>query len=410
MGKIDLSKLKGMLKVFGVLRPYVVLLWPVVIVLVSVVVLAVSLMIGSSFRQKVDKESTPMAKQVKSLLADSVAAGQAEVEGRYEQAHQEDANQITLLAKESTQRELLSYSIFPKPKESSGLLYTRFGDAFRQGVEKMISDVNGKECPSEEDLKVGSQTGFTASRTFSKALKSGGGDDSRIVEEICQGRAKAASVYASPTDVSGYDFWSQYKYSDVNSAVKDCWFWQLGYWIIEDVFSTVESMNAGSSSVFSSPVKRVMRVGFVSPDKLFSSSDKASQDRPKYAIKPADQLAEACTGRISDDKIDVVHFSFSVVVGTKYVMSFMKELCSVKEHRFAGYTGQDTVRVLKHNQISILESQIKPIDLNAKEHQRYRYGQESVVEVVLVCEYIFNKEGYQEVEPDLETKDTAKKK
>jgi hypothetical protein len=228
----------------------------------------------------------------------------------------------------------------------------------------------------------------------------GGGDESRITEEICQARAKSASVYANPAEVSGYDFWGQYKYSDMNDGVKDCWFWQLGYWIIEDVFSTVGSMNAGSSSVYSSPVKRVMRVGFATPDKL-GTGGKTSQDKPKYVIESKDQLTGSCTGRISNDRIDVVHFGIAAVVSTKDVMRFMKELCSAKEHRFAGQAGQDAVSVFKHNQITVLESQIKPVDLSSKEHQRYRYGPDSVVEVDLVCEYIFNKAGYDAIKPEM---------
>jgi hypothetical protein len=409
MAKIDLSKLKGMLKGFGVLRSYAVLLWPVAIVLASVLVLAAALMMGSSFRQKVEKESMPMAKQVKLLLGSVPPTNQVEVERKYEEAYQQDANLVELLSVQSTQRELLSYDIFPGPKEdSSTLLFTRFGGAFCQQVDRLIADANGKDCPSEEELKASLQRITGGARTLGRV--GGGTDESRITEEICQASAKAASVYANSTDVSGYNFWGQYKYSNMDEAVKDCWLWQIGYWIIEDVFSTVESMNAGSKSVFSSPVKRVMRVGYVTSDKLFGTGIKVSQDRPKYVIKPADQLTEACTGRISDEKIDVVHFSIAVVLGTQDVMLFMKELCSVKEHRFAGYKGQDTARVFKHNQISILESQIKPIDLNAKEHQRYRYGQDSVVEVDLVCEYIFNKDGYKAVKPELFKKDAEQKK
>jgi hypothetical protein len=214
----------------------------------------------------------------------------------------------------------------------------------------------------------------------------------------------------NPADVRGYDFWGQYKYSDMNEGVKDCWFWQLGYWIIEDVFSTVESLNAGSSSVYGSPVKRIERIGFAASDKPLGAGGKTSPDRPKYVIDSKDQLTESCTGRMSNDDIDVVHFNIVTVVSTKDIMSFMKELCSVKEHRFAGYTGGDAVRIFKHNQISILESQIRPVDLNSKEHQRYRYGNDAASEVDLVCEYIFNKKGYETIKPAPVKKDATPKK
>ena len=69
---------------------------------------------------------------------------------------------------------------------------------------------------------------------------SGGSDaTTRIIEEICRAKAKSVSVYADPEIVSGYDFWKTYQYSNIEDSIKDCWFWQIGYWIIEDVFSTV---------------------------------------------------------------------------------------------------------------------------------------------------------------------------
>jgi hypothetical protein len=353
-----------------------------------------------------------MGNQVKSLAGSAIPAGQVDVARRYQEEYQRDANLIELLSVQSTQRELLSYEVFPRPKDISAQLFTRFGNEFRQRVVGLIAKVNAHECPSEEELRESRQKGAGATRIPYGGLSGGtvrGREDDRITEEICQARARNASVYANPEDVSGYSFWEQYKYSNMEDGVKDCWFWQLGYWIIEDVFDTVDAFNAGSSSVFDSQVKRIMRVGFVPPDKLFTgqASGKRPQERPKYVIKPEDQLTEACTAHIGNADIDVVHFSIAAVLSTKGIMPFMKELCSAKVHRFAGYNGQETQKLFKHNQITILESRISPIALDDKEHLRYRYGQDSVVEVELVCEYVFYKKGYEAIKPDLGTK-TAK--
>jgi len=163
--------------------------------------------------------------------------------------------------------------------------------------------------------------------------------------------------------------------------------------------------------VYDSAVKRVMRAGFETPGKLFSASDKgAVQENPRYVAKPEDQLTETCTGRFSNSKTDVVHFSIIAVVRAKDVMSFMEELCSVKEHSFKGYTGQGEAAVFKHNQISILESQIRSIDLTSKQHRYYRYGPDLVVEVDLVCEYIFNKSGYEAIKPKIVNSEVEPKK
>ena len=79
----------------------------------------------------------------------------------------------------------------------------------------------------------------------------------------------------------------------------------------------------------------------------------------------------------------------------------MKELCSGKEHRFLGFSGDEEERLFRHNQITILESSIRPINPKHVNHRLYRYGKGSVVELSLVCEYIFYKEGYDETKPEV---------
>jgi hypothetical protein len=398
MGKIDLSKLKDLMKGLGGLRVYLVLIWPAVILLACGGVLTATWLMGGSLKQKADRESVPMGNQVREMLKKLPAAGQAEVEKQYQDAYQQDANLIKLLSVESSQRELLSYDIFPQPKDTSTLLFTRFGAKFRQGVEGLIAKVRGGDCPSAEELNAARQTGKSPGFL---GLSGAGGASSRIVEEICHARAKSVSIYANPETVSGYDFWKAYQYSNMDDSVKDCWFWQVGYWIIEDVFSTAGAMNAGSSSVLTSPVKRVEQVGFVRPEALLNAgAATTSQERPKYVNKPDEQLTESFTGRISNENIDVVHFSMVVVLSSKAIIPFMRELCSAKEHRFMGFTGQEPAKVFKHNQITILESRVKPVDLTSADHRYYRYGSDSVVEVELVCEYIFNKKGYDAIKPE----------
>jgi hypothetical protein len=194
----------------------------------------------------------------------------------------------------------------------------------------------------------------------------------------------------NPADIAGCIFWEGYQYKNLETGVRDCWYWQLGYWIAEDVFSTVGVMNAGSSSVWTSPVKRIERMGFALPEKLFGTTGKTTdQTMPKYVIKPEDQLTESCTGRMSNEDVNVVQFSVVVVLDTKAILPFMQELCSAKEHRWRGFSGQEPEKVFKHNQITILETRIKPV----------------VAEVELVCEYIFSKKGYEAINPEMQKKE-----
>jgi len=185
----------------------------------------------------------------------------------------------------------------------------------------------------------------------------------------------------------------------------------LGYWIIEDAIDTIEAMNAGSKSVLTSPVKRLMRVGFALSEMRGMglraarmgrrAARKSSEDKPTYVLSIQEGLTESCTGRFSNEDIDVIHFNLVVLVRADAILPFMEELCSAKQHKFRGYPfGDGSEKTYKHNQITILESNIKPIDTqNDPSHYLYRYGEDAVVELDLICEYIFNKAGYDLVIP-----------
>jgi hypothetical protein len=404
MGKIDLSKITDVFKKLAFLRSLSTLLLPLGIVFAAVVVFAAALLMGRSFREKVAKQSVPVGKEVESQLRNPISMGQVEEERRYQQEYQKDANSIEKMAIESTQRELLSYGIFPEPNETSTLLFTRFGSRFCEVIEGKISRLNARDCPSEEEIKT------SVAKTAGAARSSGAADVERITEEFCQSRARNATVYASPASISGYIFWQQFQYTKIEDAVKDCWFWQLGSWIIEDVLDTVGKMNSASSNVFGSPVKRIVYTGFTPSGKgKAAGSGQVPQDRPKYITKPGDMLAESYTGRTSNADIDVVQFSVVVVVSPEGALPFMKELCSAKEHRFYGYKGQGPEQVFKHNQISVLQSRIRPVVVTDTRHRRYRYGPEPIMELELVCEYVFNKKGYEGINPEAMIKETKGK-
>ncbi len=239
-----------------------------------------------------------------------------------------------------------------------------------------------------------------------------------ILDEMCNDRARSVSAYVNPADVSGYEYWADYTYEDMNDAVEDCFYHQLAYWIIEDIFQTIAKMNSDHENVLVAPAKRFMGITFTMGLKRPRSggggvfrgrgsrgrtAQKKSEDadRPAYVRTGAPGLSESCTGRYCSDDIEVTHFNFSVIVNTKSVLPFMKELCSAKEHQFRGYTdGTEPPQKFKHNQITILESKIGSINPNDQTHKYYRYGDESVVSLDLICEYIFNVESYDILIPE----------
>jgi len=156
-----------------------------------------------------------------------------------------------------------------------------------------------------------------------------------------------------------------------------------------------------STSVFTSPVKRLLGVSFTTTDSRYSGFIGEKADvLPSYVVSIEDGLTASCTGRLCNDDIDVVHFNINVVVSTKAVLPFMQQLCSAKEHKFSGWNGNAAEQTFRHNQITILESKIRPVDREGKTHSLYRYGEDAVVELDLICEYIFNRNGYNEIKPE----------
>jgi hypothetical protein len=225
-------------------------------------------------------------------------------------------------------------------------------------------------------------------------------------------RAQSASVYAKAENLDGYLFWDGRNYSNVSSpeeAMKECWYSQLAYWIFEDVFATISTMNANSGSVLVSPVKRLINVGFpenFQKARLRNSNrgpSESSSDKPRYIVSADEGIATPCTRRVSTTTgpVDVTHFQMSVVVKVSEVLSFMKELCSAKVHEFSGWDGKAKVSVKgMHNQITIIQCKSSVVERDTPDHQYYRYGEDPVVELEMTCEYVFDKASYDQIIPD----------
>ena len=102
-----------------------------------------------------------------------------------------------------------------------------------------------------------------------------------------------------------------------------------------------------------------------------------------------------------------MHFEVRVLIGADQVMPFIQELCNAKTHTFRGWYGDHPEQTFKHNQITVLEQSIIPVDLEDPMHAIYRYGPNAVVELDLICEYLFPKsakpkagvQGYEDMKP-----------
>ncbi len=406
---MDISKYKEVIQRISFLKNYSSLLVPAVLALVAVLIFIPTRLMSSKLKDLMAAKSIMLGNRIQYLNDTPVSFNQQQEEQRYQLAFERDANSVALLGKRSTQRELLSYKIFPEPKDTSVLIFEEFGQRFRIALEELISSLNAVDCPMEAELarslQSSSASGWGGGSSYWRSSEA----DATIRDVICRAKAESGYVYANPTDLSGYEYWGGYKYAGMDEAVKDCWYYQLAYWIIEDIVATIDALNSGSDSVFTSPVKRLLRVSFaIGGGGSWGYDGRLAGDKPSYVFSsdqgqdPTGQtLTISCTARVSDDDIDVVHFNVGVVVSTKAILPFMRELCSAKQHKFKGWKSEDTLpQPFEHNQITILETNIWPVSQGDEIRSLYRYGEDAVVELDLICEYIFNKEGYDEIKPE----------
>jgi len=409
---MDIPQLKDVIQKLSVFKRHSSLFVPVVIGLVGALLFIPTQLINGNLKKQMSEESiTKRGMYVGFLQQNAVPSDQWKLEQERQKAYENDANQITLLAKELTQRQLLSAQIFPEPRDTSISLFKVFGQRFRSGVDELLKRVKAGECPTEAELKRSLGSLVSSRRTGRSLHRSAwreAGDEIR--DALCRAKAESCNIYCRPTDLSGYEFWDKYQYAGTAESVDDCWYYQLGYWIIEDVLDTIDAMNSGSNSVFKSPVKRLLSVNFGSSEATTRASrERTTGGRPRYLLTILDGLAIPCTARVCNGDIDVVHFNVRVIVSTKAVLQFMQQLCSAKQHIVRESSGQtQEPGYAKHNQITILEHRITSIDrqitsINRQDetHSLYRYGEDAVVELDLICEYIFSKKGYDEIKPEL---------
>ena len=465
---MNIPNFKDILQKLSVFKNNLPLLLSVIIVLIGGIFFATTLLMGRKLKAEIQKNSIAIGKRVQSETENPVSSELWRIEQERQQEHAKDANEIALLAERTTQRELLSYDIFLNRKISSTLVFREFGQKYRKAIDELIIRANAGDCPTKEKIEQVVEKSAVNSRLRQgryyrgmgiPSMPSGGVQDPRvypdpggfqdprayqdlrayqdprgfpgsigpwgpsgrmgelermIVDDFCRETAKSISVYVNPAYLSGYEFWADYKLAvDPNKAIEDCWYFQLAYWVIEDIFDTISSMNSDYDSVLTAPVKRLMPMSFTmglrrpgARGNVFSGfrrrnqsrTDKDKADKPMYVLSVDDGLTISCTGRLSDDDIDVIHFNFAVVINIKEVLPFMQELCSAKEHKFRGFSGTEQEQTFKHNQITVLETKFKSIE--DQPYSLYDYGEDPVVELDLICEYIFNKKGYEEIKPE----------
>ncbi len=397
------------IKIF--VKKYISLIIPGAILVLAILLLIPTWLIGGSIKEKMQKRVREL-ESINRMVDDIPSQSQYEQEKSYQDKLEQQANAIEQSLIATSQRELISYKVLPEPQDTSTLLFVDFGEEYRRVLGDLVGSIGALDAPTSAEIRNvtsrGADTGGGRGRGRYSSRR--GGQEDPLAKALAQKRANETSVYANPDIFKWYNFWEDYQYVGPDTALKDVWYSQVAYWIYEDVIKSIGAVNGDSQRVSDSAVKRLIGVSFTetSPDYASTterrSTSSTSGDIFEY-VKEDDEVSilgvKPWTGRYTNDDLDVIHFSVSVIAGARSIDQFIMELCKGKEHTFRKDYNPDGERVtLEHNQITVLNYKHSAIDQDGPEHDYYVYGDEAVVRLDLVCEYFFYKEGYAAVKPE----------
>ena len=422
----------------GFFKKNKMLVLPIGICIIALALLIPTRLVGNSVKKKM-KKSVDDSKTLARMLNSDTSYSREQVPLARQQSsiHRNDSRQVISLARQTTQRELINYDIFPEPVSKSQQIYTNYSKNYRSSIEALLDRIGARDAPSE--LEKENATAHLNKKRNPKAGRGFYGNNrnrprnqdysfNAIIDALCEKRAASIPMYANLSVFKWYEFWGDFTYAGEDAAVRDCWNSQVAFWVYEDVVSTIEALNSSSNSVADSPVKRLLGIGFdaiVNSESALGdlraagsrrrgrpggrvrsrsrSSSSGGRDVPEYVLEREGTLvSNNWTGRTGNEDIDVIQFSFSVVLDSASVPVFVKELCSEKKHKFkAGYSKRGKESEYKHNQIGILRYSLEPVEREDPGHADYGYGDRPVAALSLVCEYVFHKDGYDKIMPKM---------
>jgi hypothetical protein len=73
-----------------------------------------------------------------------------------------EVKQIDDLIRQSSQRELIAWNIFPEPKDTSSQVYVEYGKNFQKAIERMLEELKALDAPSENEIRQRTGTARTA--------------------------------------------------------------------------------------------------------------------------------------------------------------------------------------------------------------------------------------------------------
>ena len=139
-------------KILTFIKKYTSLLIPAGIALCALLLLIPTLLIGGSLKEKIIKSERQGNSVSRSV---NTAHSKKDVVNLkyYQDKLQEDSKRVVDLAKQTTQRELISPAIFPEPDDSSVQIYTDFGTDYRVAIEELLKRANARSAPTTSEIK-----------------------------------------------------------------------------------------------------------------------------------------------------------------------------------------------------------------------------------------------------------------
>ena len=370
-----------------------------------------------------------------------------------------DEQSVAQLAKNTTTRPILYEKVFPAPPGQSSIIYYRdFAGQYCQSIDDLIKIIRGSDRPSKiEEQKVlddyaegagqtrdirqprrtspeqgvrpgvgvfempgmGEMPGMMPGRHLGITRQSQ--QEEPLIEELRRKRAQQISIYTSPESFCCYDYWKDHQGAgDAEILLADSWFSQIAYWIQQDVVLSIAQVNDNTVSVLENPLKRLIEISFGGAKageaitttrtritNYRDDSDVASRrvadsrdQLPEYVIKikggdneemlPSGLIATAWTERISSELVDIVHFEIGVIIDTTRIIEFINVLQGTKT---------DSENGAPRNQITVLEIQTEPVEIQLEKAAGFHYGSGSLTVLRLTCEYAFFKSGYEKLKP-----------
>lgn len=345
-----------------------------------------------------------------------------------------DRDTIYTLAWQTTNRPCIYEEVFPELDNEDFRIfhYAEFGKKYCRLIESFLRDLNAGDSPSDAEeekkrLEYQESLSGVGSQDYTRQVR----DTENIqilLENLRMERSQQIAIYATTDSFCCYDHWKSQPMGDKKTMLLDSWYTQLAAWIQEDVVQAISQINGSSQSVSDSPVKRLIEISFggakaasVSPRKSASSTyqktEKGGAPRhfegseynlPAYVLKSktersdsdvlVGEMAPSFTKRACDDLVHVVHFELAVVIDSTKIADFINTLQSEK-YTLTPQTDGTLLKQNKRNQITVIQLDIDPIDIEAEKNAGYYYGPASLKVLRIIGEYIFFQKGYQKYIP-----------